>query len=76
MHRSSLIKERFIQCLENGEISMGDELEIIEYMVKRLNPVTPAQYAKKNNISEPATKKRLDTGKEALIHIAGMRLIV
>jgi hypothetical protein len=39
MNRSTQIKERFIQCLEKGEIMMGDELEIIEYMVKRLNHI-------------------------------------
>ena len=76
MHRSQLIKERFIQCLEKGELTMGHELEIIEYMVKRLNPVTPAKYARINGISEPAAKKRLDTGKEAVLHIAGFRLVV
>jgi hypothetical protein len=76
MHRSQLIKERFIQCLENSELSMGDELEIIEHMVKRLNPISPASYAKAQGISEPAAKKRLDAGKEAVIHIAGMRLVI
>jgi hypothetical protein len=76
MHRSAKIKERFIECLENGELTMGDELEIIEYMVKRLNPKTQAQYAKMNNISEPAAKKRIDSGREAFIQVAGVRLIV
>ena len=76
MHRSQLIKERFIQCLENGEISMGDELEIIEHMVNRLNPKTQAEYAKFNNISQPAAKKRLDNGKEATIKLNGIRFVI
>lgn len=76
MHRSQLIKERFIECLENGELTMGDELSIIEHMVNRLNPISQATYAKQQHISEPAAKKRLDSGKEAVIHIAGIRLVI
>jgi hypothetical protein len=76
MHRSIRIKERFIECLENGELTIGDELEIIEYMVKRLNPISQAEYARKQGISEPAAKKRIDSGKEAFITIANQRLVV
>jgi hypothetical protein len=76
MHRSAKIKERFIECLENGELTMGDELEIIEYMVKRLNLKTQAQYARENGISEPAAKKRIDAGKEMTLTVAGIRFVI
>lgn len=76
MHRSLLIKQRFLECLEKGELSIGDELEIIEFMVKRLNPISQAEYARRNQISEAAAKKRLDTGKESIVSIAGFRFVI
>lgn len=76
MDRSEKIKNRLIECLENGEISMGDEIEIIEYMVNRVNPLTPAQYARREGISRPAAKKRLESGKEAFISIANQKFII
>lgn len=76
MHRSTLIRRRFIECLEKGELSMGDELSIIEYMVNRLNPISQAEYAKNQGISPPAAKKRLDLGKEAYISIGKVRFVV
>ena len=55
---------------------MGDELEIIEYMVKRLNPISPAEYAKIKGISQPAAKKRIDSGKECFIAIGKQRFVL
>ena len=76
MHRITLIRERFIECLEKGELKIGDELAIIEYMVNRLNPISQAEYAREKGISSPAAKKRLDTGKEAYISIAKARFVI
>lgn len=74
--RSEKIKNRLIECLENGEITMGHEIEIIEFMVNRINPLTPAEYARREGISRPAAKKKLESGKEAFLSIAGQKFII
>jgi hypothetical protein len=74
--RSSKIKNRLFECLENGELTLGDELEIIEYMVNRVNPLTPAEYARREGISRAGAKKRIESGKEAYFTIAGQVFVI
>jgi MOSC domain-containing protein YiiM len=76
IERSQQIKIRLIEVLEKGEITMGDEIEIIEYMVNRINPISQAEYARRENISRPAAKKRIEAGKEAFIQIGNQKFIV
>lgn len=76
VERSEKIKKRLFECLSKGEITMGDELEIIEFMVNRVNPTTQAEYARKVGISRVAVKKRIETGKEAYISIAEQKFII
>jgi hypothetical protein len=76
MENSERIKNRFIQCVEDSELTLGDIIEIIQYLVNKVNLITQAKYAKKHNISRSGTIKRLDSGKEAFIEIIGNRFIV
>jgi hypothetical protein len=76
IERSLKIKKRLFECLENGQITMGDEIEIIEYMVNRLNPISPAQKAKELGISNAGIKKRIESGKEAFITIGKQKFIL
>jgi hypothetical protein len=76
LDRSSKIKNRLIDCLKNGELTMGDEIEIIEYMVNRFNPISQAEYARREKISPPAVIKRLESGKEAYIQISNHKFII
>lgn len=76
MDRSSKIKNRLIECVRNGELTMGDELEIIEFLVNRMNLITPAQYARRERISRAGAKKRMEAGKEAFVKLQGKVFIV
>lgn len=76
MDRSSKIKERLFECLENGEIMMGDEIEIIQHMVQRLNLSTVSEYARHHGISPNGAKKRVDSNKEASIKLNGQTFIL
>jgi hypothetical protein len=76
MERSEKIKNRLIECLKNGEITIGHEIEIIEYLINRVNPLTPAEYARREGISRPAAKKRLEAGKESFISIGNQKFII
>ena len=76
MKNSNRIKNRLIQCYEDGEISLGDTIEIIQYLVNKVNLTTQARYAKRRGISRPSVIKRLDSGKEAFVEIIGNRFVV
>lgn len=47
MNRSKLIVKRTIECCENNEIEMGDEMELCKYHFNRLQLVPMADAAKK-----------------------------
>lgn len=76
MKNSNRIKNRLIQCYEDGEISLGDTIDIIQYLANKVNLKTQAQYAKDHNISRAGVIKRLDSGKEAFIEILGNRFVI
>lgn len=50
--RSQKIKNRFIECSKNGELSYSDELEILQYLFNRLNLSPLADAAKAGELSE------------------------
>ena len=74
--RSEKIKNRFMKWLENGEITMGHEIEIMEYMVNILNPISTSEYARHEGISRPAAKKRIESGKQAFLTIGSQKFII
>lgn len=76
MHRSEKIKERLFECLENGEISIGDEIAILQRIVQRLNLSTISEYSRKHGISPNGAKKRAESGKEAAVILNGQTFIV
>jgi hypothetical protein len=76
MKNSERIKNRLIQCVEDGEVSLGDMIDILQYLANKVNLTTQAKYAKKHGISRPSVIKRLDSGKEAFVEIIGNRFIV
>jgi hypothetical protein len=76
MKNSEKIKNRLIQCVEEGELSLGDIIEIIQYLVSKVNLTTQAKYAKNHGISRAGVIKRLKGGKEAFIEIIGNRFII
>lgn len=75
LERSNNIKERLKECLENGEISYTDEIEIIQHLCNRLNLTTPAQLAKSRGISYNGMKKRIESGKEMTVKLRGQTFI-
>jgi hypothetical protein len=76
MKNSERIKNRLIQCVEEGEISIGDVVEITEYLVNRINITTPSEYAKIKGISRAGVTLRIKRGKEATLKIKGKTFII
>ena len=76
MKNSNRIKNRLIQCVEEGEITFGDLIEIIEYLVNKVNLTSQSEYAKQLNISRAGVQKRIKLGKEATLKIKGKQFII
>lgn len=76
MKRSELIKNRFKEVVQNGELMMGHEIEILEFILQRLNPITVADYARKENISFNGAKEIIKKGKEANFSFGSQKFVI
>lgn len=76
MHRSSKIRDRLFECLEKGDITMGDEIAILQHIVQRLNLSTISAYARKHGISPNGAKKRVEANREASVILNGQLFII
>lgn len=70
------VADRFISGSKKGKISYTDELEILHFLVKRYNLVSQSEYARLKGITPAAVYKRLKTGREMSINLAGRELII
>jgi hypothetical protein len=71
MKKSAQIADRLIKLSNDDQLSIGDEFRILEHLVNRFNLISLSEYAKKEGISNVAARKRIDTGKECFIELAG-----
>lgn len=74
--RSALIKNRLIECSKNGELMMDDEIEILQYLVSRLNLQTISNYSREQGISPAGAAKRCSAKKVANITLKGQTFII
>lgn len=70
------VADRFISTSKKGKISYTDELEILQYLVKRYNLLSQSEYARLKGITPAAVYKRIKNGKEMSINLAGRELII
>lgn len=70
------VADRFINSSKKGKISYTDELEILQYLVKRYNLLSQSEYARLKGITPAAVYKRVKSGKEMCINLAGRELII
>ena len=71
MTKSTLIAQKLIKLSDDGELNIGDEFKILEHLVNRFNLMSLSQYAKREKISNVAARKRIDSGKECFVELAG-----
>ncbi len=76
MDRSTLIKNRFTEVVQNGELMMGDEMAILELILHRLHPIPISDYAKKEGITFNGAKKRIQNGKVAYIEMGSKTFVI
>jgi hypothetical protein len=76
MPESEEIRDKYIKLSNECQIMMGDELIILEHLVKKFNFISQSKYAKINGITPAGAKKRLESGKEPYIIIDGVKYVV
>lgn len=75
LDRSKKIKDRLIECSQNGELMYTDELHILQYLLERYNPMSLSDYARKEGISPNGAKDRIKRGKVMQLNIIGRTFI-
>ena len=54
---------------------MSDELHLLNYLIKRYNFMSIADYARQEGITITGANKRLEAGKAQYINLAGRKLV-
>lgn len=68
--------DRYISASKKGKFLYSDELKILEYLVKKFNLISQSEYARRENISVPAVKKRIESGQVMSIKISERYFII
>ena len=74
--RSTLIRNRFIECLNNGELFSCDELKIIEVLFERAKLMTIQDYANSVNKSYNGVQDMIARDKLSTIKISDKRFVI
>ena len=64
------------KVIDSNQLTITQELKILNQLVNKYNFVSPSQYARKENISQPAALKRLRSGKVMYIEMIGKKFII
>lgn len=75
MERSEKLKLRIKEVVQNGELTMRDEIELFQWWCNRLNLTTPAQLAREKGMSFNGMKQRINSGKEMTIELKGLKFV-
>jgi len=76
MEKSMTVTERFKKAIDVNFFRMDEELEMISILVNKYNFLSVSQYAKRENISQPAALKRLNSGKVMYVEMIGRKFII
>lgn len=68
--------DRFKKAIHDNRFSLSEEIQMIEILVNKYNPMTVSDLAKKQNVSQPAISKRLKKGKLMYIELGSCKLIL
>lgn len=76
MKKSTNTVDRFKKAIDANRFDMTEDLEMLNLLVNKYNPISVSEYARRNNISQPAALKRLKTGKVMFIEMIGKKFII
>lgn len=66
---------RYISASNNGNFNYTKELNILNHLLNKFNPISITEYAKKENIKPPAVYDRIKRGKVMCLKIIGRTFI-
>jgi hypothetical protein len=76
METSTNTVERFRKAINDNRFFIHEELEMINILVNKYNFISVSEYARQNNISQPAALKRIDRGKVMYVEMIGKKFII
>lgn len=76
METPGTVSDRYIKASKANRFSYQDELEILEFLVKKFNLTSKTDFAKKEGVSVQAISKRISSGREMSIVLAGREMVI
>lgn len=76
MKNPMTVIERFEKAIKVNQFTVNEELEMLNHLVNKYNFKSVSEYARQENISQPAALKRLKTGKIMFVEMIGRKFIV
>jgi hypothetical protein len=64
------------KAINVNQLTITEELEIVNLLVNKYNFVSVSQYARNEGISQPGALKRLKNGKVMYIEMIGRKFII
>ncbi len=64
------------KVINDNHLTMDEELNILNLLVNKYNFLSVSEYARKENISQPASLKRLKSGKVMYVEMIGRKFII
>ena len=68
--------ERFEKAIKVNQFTITQEMEMLNLIVNKYNFMSVSEYARKENISQPAALKRLKTGKIMYVEMISRKFII
>lgn len=76
MKNTVTVIDRFKKVIDVNRFRMDEELEMLNHIVNKYNFLSVSQYARKENISQPAALKRIKRGKVMFVEMIGRKFII
>lgn len=70
------IIKRFKKAIDDNRFSIDIELEMIDILVNKYNPMTVSEVAKKKGVKQPYISKLLKEGKLMYLKFGSQKLII
>lgn len=76
MKNAENVVVRFKKVIDDNRFLMNEELDMLDILLKKYQPITISEYARREHITQAAASKRVNAGKVPYILLAGSRLVL
>lgn len=67
---------RFKKAIDDNRFNMTQELEMLDILVNKYNPMSISDLARKRGVSQPAISKQLKNGKIMYLNLGSSKIII